>query len=73
MTATIEVRKTPLNSAFTGYCIEFYMSDILLAAVCCGSPAYEALLKHYEEKSELEYTCVSRNSRGVYVKSKVAA
>ena len=73
MTATIEIRETPHNRSFPGYCAEFYMSDILLAAVPLAGPAYEVLLKHYSETSEIVHTCVSKNNRGQWVKSKVKA
>jgi len=73
MTATVEIRETPNNRSFSGYCAEFYMSDILLAVAPLASPAYDALVDHYSKTSEIVRTCVAQNNRGQWVKSEVSA
>jgi len=39
----VEERHTSENASFTGYCVEFWHGDILLAVAATASPAAEAL------------------------------
>jgi len=65
----VEERHTSENASFTGYCVEFWHGDILLAVAATASPAAEALRAALRPSFE---TIVSPDQHGVMVKRKVA-
>ena len=43
MTHAAEIRSTPNNQSFAGYCLEFYVGGILIAVAGTASPAAELI------------------------------